>query len=165
MRGPGQCRVQRLIASSRHWRKSWLLLGADPERIPIRPRFAVVGAVAGAVGPVIGATGPFIAPFFLGIGLNRFELIGTKAACQAAGHLAKLVLFGIAGFAFFEYSILMLGMAISVVIGTALGTRLLTRLDEKRFTQLYKLTLTAVAFRLVWSGLASLEFGQDFLAR
>jgi uncharacterized membrane protein YfcA len=145
------------------WRKSWLLLGADPERIPIRPRFALLGAGAGAIGPLVGATGPFIAPFFLDIGLTRFELIGTKAACQATGHLAKLLLFGIAGFAFFDYAGLMLGMASSVIIGTWLGTRLLQHLDDERFTQLYKLTLTAVALRLVWSGFASMEFTESLI--
>jgi uncharacterized membrane protein YfcA len=145
------------------WRKSWLLLGADPERIPIRPRFALLGAGAGAIGPLVGATGPFIAPFFLDIGLTRFELIGTKAACQATGHLAKLLLFGIAGFAFFDYAGLMLGMASSVIIGTWLGTRLLKHLDDERFTQLYKLTLTAVALRLVWSGFASMEFTESLI--
>ncbi len=146
------------------WRKSWLLLGVDPERIPMRPRFALIGAAAGAIGPLVGATGPFIAPFFLGIGLTRFELIGTKAACQATGHLAKMVLFGIAGFAFLEYANLMIGMAISVIVGTWLGTRLLEHLDDARFTQLYKLTLTAVALRLVWSGLTSLEITSELIA-
>ncbi len=136
------------------WRSRWLLLGLDPESIGERPRFALLGAVTGALGPIIGATGPFIAPFFLGIGLNRFELIGTKAACQATGHLAKMILFGIAGFAFLEYAGLMIGMATCVVLGTWLGTRLLHRLDDERFTLLYKLTLTAVALRLVWSGLS-----------
>jgi uncharacterized membrane protein YfcA len=112
-----------------------------------------VGAAAGAVGPVVGATGPFIAPFFLGIGLNRFELIGTKAACQATGHLAKMILFAVAGFAFMEYASLILAMAACVIVGTWPGTRLLGGLDDNRFTQLYKLTLTLVALRLVWSGL------------
>lgn len=138
------------------WRKSWLLFGANPERIPLRPRFALLGAGAGAIGPLVGATGPFIAPFFLEIGLTRFQLIGTKAACQALGHFAKILLFGFAGFAFFEYAELMLGMAVSVVIGTWLGTRLLKHLDDRRFTQLYKFALTVVALRLVWSGVTSL---------
>ena len=138
------------------WQKQWLLLGVDPERIPVRPRFALVGAAAGAVGPLVGATGPFIAPFFLGIGLNRFELIGTKAACQTTGHLAKLTLFGFAGFAFLEYLGLVAAMSGCVVAGTWLGTRLLHRLDDDRFTRLYKLTLTAIAVRLLWTGLSAL---------
>ena len=67
------------------------------------------------------------------------------------------VLFGIAGFAFLEYKELMIGMAICVIAGTWLGTRLLERLDDERFTQLYKGTLTLVAFRLVWSGISALS--------
>ena len=146
------------------WRKHWLVLGADPERLPVRPRFALLGAGAGAIGPLVGATGPFIAPFFLGIGLNRYELIGTKAACQATGHLAKLLLFGFAGFAFLEHAGLMLGMSICVIAGTWLGTRLLHQLDDERFTQLYKLTLTLVALRLVWSGMSSMDFADSLLS-
>lgn len=141
------------------WRKEWLLLGLDPERLGTRGRFALVGAGSGALGPLIGATGPFIAPFFLGIGLTRFELIGTKAACQAATHLAKMVLFGIAGFAFLDFAPLIAAMSISVIVGTALGTRVLSHLDDARFTQLYKLVLTLVALRLVWSGLSALPLG------
>ncbi len=62
------------------WKKRWLLLGADPARIPVTPRFALVGAVAGAIGPVVGATGPFIAPFMLGIGLDRVVMLLTNSA-------------------------------------------------------------------------------------
>ncbi len=138
------------------WKKDWLLLGFDPERVSQRTCFALVGAGAGALGPILGATGPFIAPFFLGIGLTRTELIGTKAACQAGTHVAKMILFGIAGFGFLEYGPLMAGMAASVIVGTALGTRVLHRLDDARFTQLYRAALTLVALRLVWSGLSAL---------
>ena len=107
-------------------------------------------------GPLIGATGPFIAPFFLGIGLSRFQLIGTKAACQATGHLAKILVFGVAGFAFLDFLPLILGMAAATIVGTALGTRVLHRIDDSLFTQLYRLTLSGIALRLVWSGLSLL---------
>lgn len=67
-----------------------------------------------------------------------------------------MILFGIAGFGFLEYGPLMAGMALSVIVGTALGTRVLHRLDDARFTQLYKAALTLVALRLVWSGVSAL---------
>ena len=140
------------------WRMRWLLLGFDPSQVPKRPRFALLGSVTGALSPLIGATGPFIAPFFLGIGLSRFELIGTKAACQALTHVAKMVLFGILGFAFIDYLPLIGGMVLSVILGTAVGTRALHRIDDARFIQLYKVALTAVALRLVWSGLPEAVF-------
>jgi len=134
------------------WRPSWLLLGFSPERIPIGPRFAGLGALAGAAGVLVGATGPLIAPFFLGLGLNRYELIGTKAACQMLGHGAKLLIFGLAGFAFREHAGLMIGMSIGVIAGTWCGTQLLRRISESRFVQLYRGILTLLALRLVASG-------------
>ena len=133
------------------WQSRWLLLGLDPARVAERPRFALLGAVTGGLSPIVGATGPFIAPFFLGLNLTRFELIGTKAACQAITHLAKIVLFGIAGFAFAEFVPLMLGMAACVVGGTYFGTRMLRKIDDSLFITLYKVALTAVAIRLILS--------------
>ena len=135
------------------WRREWLLLGFDPQRIPLAPRFTLVGGLSGLLGPVVGATGPFIAPFFLGLGLTRFELIGTTAACQATGHLAKIVLFGTNGFAFGVHAPLYLGMIVAVVAGTSLGTKLLAYVPEERFPAIYKTALTLVALRLVASGL------------
>jgi len=58
----------------------------------------------------------------------------------------------------------MLGMSIGVIAGTWLGTRLLHHLDDERFTQLYKLTLTLVALRLVWSGFVSLDLADSLFA-
>lgn len=138
------------------WRREWLLLGFDPERIGVFARFTLVGGLAGFLGPLVGATGPFIAPFFLGLGLTRFELIGTTAACQATGHLAKLALFGGAGFDFAAHAPLAAGMALAVVVGTTLGTRLLERIPERHFPLLYKAVLTLVALRLVATGLTTL---------
>jgi uncharacterized membrane protein YfcA len=140
------------------WRSRWLLLGLKPEHLPKRPRFALLGAVTGFLSPLVGATGPFIAPFFLGIGLTRFELIGTKAACQAITHLAKMLVFGILGFAFLGYLPLIVGMVVSVILGTALGTRVLHHVTDERFIQLYRIALTLVAIRLVWSGLPAVVF-------
>lgn len=141
------------------WRPSWLLFGLPPTRIPVGPRFALVGSLSGLLGPIIGATGPLTAPFFLGLGLSRFELIGTAAACQTAGHLAKIALFGSGGFDFGEHALLSLGMIVSVVLGTAVGTRLLERIPEERFPLLYKSALTLIAARLVGSGAARLLTG------
>ena len=96
----------------------------------------------------IGATGPLIAPFFLNLGLTRFALIGTKAACQMLGHLAKLVVFGIAGFAFQEWLPLLAVLCVCVVVGTWAGSRLLSHVSEVWFVRTYKTVLTLIALRL-----------------
>jgi uncharacterized membrane protein YfcA len=131
------------------WSPGALLLGTHPEAANPNRRFFVLGGVVGALNVTIGATGPLIAPFFLNLGLDRFQLVGTKAACQTLGHLAKLVVFGIAGFAFGAFVPLLLLLAGLVVVGTWIGSRLLEHVDDRFFTLLYKSVLTAIAAYLI----------------
>ena len=109
----------------------------------------VLGGVAGLLNVAIGATGPLIAPFFLNLGLSRFALIGTKATCQCLAHLAKLVIFGVAGFAFADYLPLLLILWAMVVAGTWTGSQLLHHVNERAFTLLYKTVLTLISLRLI----------------
>ncbi len=137
------------------WKRGWLLIGTHPERADTHRRFLVLGAVAGVLNMTIGAVGPLIAPFFLKIGLTRQALIGTKAACQAAGHLVKIAVFGIAGFVFADYAVPLALLSVSVIAGTWIGSQLLERVSERWFKRLYRGVLTLIALRLViWEGLA-----------
>jgi uncharacterized membrane protein YfcA len=131
------------------WRPGWLLLGTHPEQVDPRRRFALLGGVVGFLNMIVGATGPLLAPFFLNLGLPRQGLIGTKAACQALGHVSKVLLFGLVGFAFADHVPLLALMCAMVVAGTAVGSRLLDRIDERTFVWLYKTALTLVALRLL----------------
>lgn len=131
------------------WRPRWLLLGRHPEALPPKGRFVVLGGFAGALNVTIGATGPLVAPFFLGLGLSRQAVVGTMAACQTLGHLAKVILFGLAGFALAPWLPLLAGAMACTLAGTWVGTRLLERVSERRFVQIYKLVLSAVALRLL----------------
>jgi uncharacterized membrane protein YfcA len=137
------------------WAPHALLLGRHPERIERGPRFLLLGAVAGVMNVTLGAVGPLIAPFFLGLGLSRFELVGTKAGCQTLGHLVKIGLYGAAGFAFLAFAPLLALLVPLAFAGTWLGSRLLDRVDERTFGWLYRGVLTLVALRLVASALES----------
>ncbi len=143
-----------LFVMTATWVPSLLLFGAHPENIRGERRFFVLGGVVGVLNPTVGATGPLIAPFFLDLGLSRFALIGTKAACQSLGHLAKIAVFGIAGFAFLEYWQLLLSLSVLVVLGTWIGSRLLEYVSERFFIWLYRSVLTLIALRLVISGVS-----------
>jgi uncharacterized membrane protein YfcA len=131
------------------WFPSWLLLGTHPERTNPGRRFLVLGGVVGVLNVTIGATGPLIAPFFLNLGLDRRALVGTKAACQSLGHLVKIALFGITGFAFASHLLLLLAASACVVAGTWLGSRILERVSERFFRRLYMGVLTVIALRLL----------------
>ena len=133
------------------WAPSALMLGAHPEQTNPRRRFFFLGGVTGLLNITLGATGPLIAPFFLNLGLTRFQLIGTKAASQMLGHLAKLVVFGVAGFAYAEWLGLLGLLAACVVAGTWLGSQLLERVNEQWFVRIYKTVLSLIAIRLTGS--------------
>jgi len=136
------------------WAPGVLLLGSHPERAERSRRFLLLGSVVGVINMTVGATGPLIAPFFLNLGLSRQALVGTKAACQTLGHLAKVLVFGIAGFAFLPFLPLLALLAGLVVLGTWLGSRLLDRVSEQTFVRLYRGVLTLIALRLLlWEGL------------
>ncbi len=138
------------------WVPAWLMLGTHPERADPSRRFTALGGVVGFLGPTLGATGPLIAPFFLHIGLPRQGIIGTKAACQTLGHLAKIAVFGVTGFAFREYLLPLAVLCAMVILGTAIGSRLLERVSEIWFTRLYKTVLTLIAlYLLVAEGLSA----------
>jgi uncharacterized protein len=118
-----------------------------------RLRFLTLGAFSGFLSMVLGAVGPMIDPFFLGLGLSRQALVGTKAACQALGHAVKVGLFGVAGFAFAEHAPLLALGSLCAVAGTFIGSRLLDKLSEESFLWLYRAVLTGLALRLVWKAL------------
>jgi uncharacterized membrane protein YfcA len=116
--------------------------------------FVLLGAGVGLLNTTVGATGPLVGPFFRNLGLSRQGVVGTFAACQTAGHIAKIVVFGTVGFAFSSYLAPMLLMSGGVMIGTWLGSQLLDRLDERLFRELYRGALTIVAVRIIlWDGL------------
>jgi len=131
------------------WKKRWLTFGVVPRAEHARRTFFILGGVAGGLNVIVGAIGPLIAPFFLGIGLERQAVIGTKAICQMAGHIAKIIIFGAVGFAFWKY----LGFyALSIPLvfaGTWVGSRILDKVNETVFTWLFKSALTGIACILI----------------
>ena len=141
------------------WRPAWLLLGTHPNRGWPRLRFLLLGSIVGVLNVTFGATGPLIAPFFLNLGLTRFELIGSKAAAQMGSHVAKIVVFGLVGFAYAGWMGLLLCLCLAVVGGTWLGTRILGRVNELWFVRIYRIVLTVVALRLAITSLLSFGAG------
>ncbi len=131
------------------WWPRVLMLGLHPDRVHPHRLFVPVGAVSGFVGTTFGASGPFLGPFFRALPLPRQGVVGTFAACQSLGHVVKIALFGLAGFAFVAHAPLLAVTMTLVVVGTAVGSRLLERLPEAAFQHLYRIVLTLVALRLV----------------
>lgn len=107
------------------------------------------GAVIGALNVIVGATGPLQAPFLRAATSTRLAFVGTFATVQVAGHLCKILLFGIAGFAIGDYLGAAVAGIVGVIVGTNLGSRVLDRMPEELFRRLYLVAITLVCVYLL----------------
>ena len=97
----------------------------------------------------VGATGPFVIAILRSFELSRSTLVATSAACMVFQHLLKIIVFGLLGFAFSPYTSLVALMMISGLFGTFIGTKLLVKVDEKKFQQGLNIVLSLLALRLI----------------
>jgi uncharacterized membrane protein YfcA len=109
-----------------------------PERMRPNPHSPAQGVGYGlacsSLMLLTGVSGPLLDRFFLGGGLDRREIIATKAVCQVIGHLLKLVFYAgvveqgagldplIAGFAI-----------LCSMLGTTLARRILEAMTDTQY--------------------------------
>lgn len=104
---------------------------------------------------LVGATGPLVATLFARFfEKDRKALIATSALAMTTQHLLKIIVFGIAGFAFWEWVPLVAAMILSGFVGTIYGTRLLDRMPEETFKRWFRIGITVLALDLLRRGLA-----------
>jgi len=110
------------------------------------------GALVGFFSTLVGATGPLLGPFIVALELGPQGTIGTLAGCQIFQHASKVLLFGLGGFDFGAYLLWTLGLCLSALIGTAVGTRLLDNLRPETFKLVIRLVISGLALQLLGSG-------------
>ena len=107
---------------------------------------------------LVGAADPALAPFFLGERFQRQQIIATKAACQLATHIPKVLLFAVLGmqtqegFRYADHSGVLLAMIVAVVLGVVAGKR--TKVNQALFRGLFRGVLFVLGLKLlVWDAL------------
>jgi uncharacterized membrane protein YfcA len=130
----------------------WSVWGPKPKgrRVP-DAGFLAVGAVASFCTMFVGATGPMVAAFWDVKRMGRLAVVATHAGCMLVQHLAKVVAFGVLGFAFAEWAALMVAMLVAGQAGTMVGAEVLKAMPERVFAIAFKAVLTLLALRLLWS--------------
>jgi len=120
-----------------------------------RVGLAAVSVVLAFVSMLVGATGPLVSVLFAKFFQNdRKALVATHAAGMTAQHLLKIVVFGLAGFAFWDWLPLIAAMILSGFLGTIYGTKLLDRLPEEEFRKWFRIGITILALDLLRRGIA-----------
>jgi len=128
----------------------WFLYLKKKRRIQSDKIFLLLGSLSGLVTVFIGAAGPLIAPFFIDRDLTKENIIATKAACQAIGHLGKMPIFiYFFGVNYLHHWSVLLPLVLAVYFGTKIGKKSLGLLSEQFFKKLFRLVLTIIAIRLI----------------
>ena len=113
--------------------------------------FLLVGAGASFCTMFVGATGPMVAAFWDLKRMGKLGVVATHAACMVVQHATKVLAFGVLGFAFDEWLPMIVAMLVAGQLGTQLGARILSTMPERVFAIAFKLILTGLALRLLWS--------------
>lgn len=128
----------------------WTIVGKPPAFL--RHSAWLAGGVSSVLTMFFGATGPFVAAYLKTRGYDRMTHVATQGACMTAQHALKVVAFGVLGFAFGPYIVLILGMIGFGFLGTIVGRKILMKIDEAFFKRVLSGILIVLALRLIWAG-------------
>ena len=122
-----------------------------------RSGLALASAVLALTTMFVGATGPLLSSVFAQIFPNdRKALVATHGAAMTVQHGLKIVVFGLAGFAFWQWLPLIAAMIVSGFLGTVYGTKWLDRLPEATFRKWFRVVITILALDLLRRGVMGL---------
>jgi len=121
-----------------------------------RAGLAVGSAVTALVTMFVGATGPLLSAFFAQLMPDdRKALVATHAAGMTVQHFLKVVVFGVAGFAFAAWLPLVAVMIVSGYLGTVYGSAWLETLPEATFRRWFRIGITLLALDMIRRGLTA----------
>lgn len=140
----------------------WVVWGPKPTKHDVGAKtFVPVGIGTTFASMFVGATGLLIGAFMSPEKLGRLTTVSMQAVCAMLQHGLKIVVFGLLGFAFWEWVPLVLVMIGTGFLGTLTGKAFLERIPEKAFRVIFKGLLTVLAARLIllaavdlWQGTA-----------
>ena len=115
----------------------------------------LAGGVSSVLTMFFGATGPFVSAYLKTRQYDRMTQVAMQGACMTAQHLLKVVAFGVLGFAFGPYVVLIAGLIAFGFLGTIAGKRLLMKIDEALFKKVLNAILIVLSLRLIWAGVST----------
>lgn len=134
------------------WMPTLGRLGAE------RGRFVLLGFVTTFLGIFVSATGTLLAPFVASAAPERRNHSATLGALMMTTHIAKLIAFGVMGFAIGPFIPLAIAMIVASAAGNWAGKVALGHTSEGRFRLVFQIVLTALSLRLLWSAARGLGY-------
>lgn len=121
--------------------------------LPIRHPFFFVGVMHSYLGALLGVGG-VLQPTILRTSLTKLEITGTLAVCLLTLDLFKATAYSSFGFSYLDYIPHIVGATLAGFIGTWLGKRVTHVISEETFRRVFKIFVSLVALRLIYSGWA-----------
>lgn len=137
------------------WRPQLLKFGGTRSSTPADSRNMLigVGALSGFLNTTVGASGPMTSPFFKAVTASHVAFVATAATTQVLAHVSKLVAFTAGGWAIGDHLGMIVAGVAGVIVGSFLGTRLLGKISELALDRVFKIVLTVLALRMLYSAI------------
>lgn len=113
----------------------------------------LTGGVSSFLTMFFGATGLFVANYTKSLVLPRHAHVATHAALMTVQHGLKVVIFGLLGFAFGPWAMVIVALILAGLAGTFLGKTVLNRMTDGVFKIALDVILVLISLRLIWQGL------------
>lgn len=118
--------------------------------LPPNIHFSVGGFLSTFASLFVGASGPLAAAFIARAAEKKEIYIATISSSMVVQHGFKTIVFGFAGFVFYDYILLIALMILTGFLGTYAGKHIVLRISQKLFSVVYKTVITLLALRLLW---------------
>lgn len=112
----------------------------------------LTGGVSSFLTMFFGATGLFVANFTKSLTLPRHDHVATHAALMTVQHGLKVLVFGMLGFAFGPWAMVIGALILAGLAGTFTGRLLLNRMTDHGFKRALDFLLLLISARLIWAG-------------
>lgn len=145
--------VLRLVIAGFILASTWLPIARLVARRPSAP--AVVGGTTSFVSLFVGGLGAPISASVESRGEGPRIVIATATAAVLFQYAMRLVVFGLAGFDFGRFAVLVVALTAASLIGTVIGKRLLIGVDPAKTRAVFRIVVSAIALSLVVRVVAS----------
>lgn len=113
----------------------------------------LTGMVSSFLTMFFGATGLFVANYTKSLALARHAHVATHAALMTVQHALKVLVFGLLGFAFGQWVLVIVALIGAGLAGTFAGRLALNRITDRGFKRALDVVLLLISLRLIWQGL------------
>ena len=111
--------------------------------------FYIVGALQTGLSLIVGATGPLTQNILLKKLNNKDQIIATGAIFMSISHLAKIAVFGMIGFQFREYYLILILMSLGAILGSYIGSKVRKKVDNQIYIRVIKYLLSLLAIKMI----------------